>query len=587
MIKRADIADHLPGPEFSAAIPQRKNRRNRYKTILDTLPVGVLQISEDEEILFANSRFEEMLGYDPGKFPKTVKDLINPNTYFHTQHTWKDMWHTQRQFQVEIKFRNKNGLYMQTENIVKLILDEDNKPDFALIVSRLTDPEGKPFPDQHISLFDPLTSLPTRNYLDSFLDGAIERTRQSGKMLGILIFNINRFKIINESLGHDAGDALLKLFSKRLIHGIDERDTVVRLGGDEFVVILEKIDKASDIVAIATRLLKMVSEPSQLSGHDISIAVSIGGSIYPRDSTDANTLLKYAGVALTEARKRRSSVARFYNPDMIITPMQRLMHESELRRALDKNEFILYYQPRLSLATGKIVGLEALIRWKHPSEGIISAANFIPTAEEIGLIERITEFTLTAVTRQLLDWQSRKVPVVPVALNVSSKDLYTPDLTQSILHIVTEMGLPPTLYELEITESSLIEDMDKVKTNLMEIRDLGVTISIDDFGTGYSSLRYLSSLPIDLLKIDGSFISGLTESDGIQSIIESTIDLAHSLGMPVIAEGVATHEQLAFLCTKGCDQIQGYLCSPPLPPEKVEIFLAKHQPSDLVCSNFK
>lgn len=587
MIKRADIADHLPGPEFSAAIPQRKNRRNRHKTILDNLPVGVLQISEDEQILFANSRFEEMLGYDPGKFPKTVKDLINPNTYFHTQHTWKDMWHTQRQFQVEIKFRNKNGLYMQTENIVKLILDEDNKPDFALIVSRLTDPEGKPFPDQHISLFDPLTSLPTRNYLDSFLDGAIERTRQSGKMLGILIFNINRFKIINESLGHDAGDALLKLFSKRLIHGIDERDTVVRLGGDEFVVILEKIDKASDIVAIATRLLKMVSEPSQLSGHDISIAVSIGGSIYPRDSTDANTLLKYAGVALTEARKRRSSVTRFYNPDMIITPMQRLMHESELRRALDKNEFILYYQPRLSLATGKIVGLEALIRWKHPSEGIISAANFIPTAEEIGLIEKITEFTLTAVTRQLLDWQSRKVPVVPVALNVSSKDLYTPDLTQSILHIVTEMGLPPTLYELEITESSLIEDMDKVKTNLMEIRDLGVTISIDDFGTGYSSLRYLSSLPIDLLKIDGSFISGLTESDGIQSIIESTIDLAHSLGMPVIAEGVATHEQLAFLCTKGCDQIQGYLCSPPLPPEKVEIFLAKHQPSDLVCSNFK
>ena len=587
MIKRADIADHLPGPEFSAAIPQRKNRRNRHKTILDNLPVGVLQISEDEQILFANSRFEEMLGYDPGKFPKTVKDLINPNTYFHTQHTWKDMWHTQRQFQVEIKFRNKNGLYMQTENIVKLILDEDNKPDFALIVSRLTDPEGKPFPDQHISLFDPLTSLPTRNYLDSFLDGAIERTRQSGKMLGILIFNINRFKIINESLGHDAGDALLKLFSKRLIHGIDERDTVVRLGGDEFVVILEKIDKASDIVAIATRLLKMVSEPSQLSGHDISIAVSIGGSIYPRDSTDANTLLKYAGVALTEARKRRSSVARFYNPDMIVTPMQRLMHESELRRALDKNEFILYYQPRLSLATGKIVGLEALIRWKHPSEGIISAANFIPTAEEIGLIEKITEFTLTAVTRQLLDWQSRKVPVVPVALNVSSKDLYTPDLTQSILHIVTEMGLPPTLYELEITESSLIEDMDKVKTNLMEIRDLGVTISIDDFGTGYSSLRYLSSLPIDLLKIDGSFISGLTESDGIQSIIESTIDLAHSLGMPVIAEGVATHEQLAFLCTKGCDLIQGYLCSPPLPPEKVEIFLAKHQPSDLVCSNFK
>ena len=587
MIKRADTADQLCDPDFSASILTKKNHRNRYKAILDNLSVGVMQISEDERILFANACFEEMLGYKPGRFPKTIKDLINPNTYFHTQHTWKDMWHTQRQFQVEIKFRNKNGLYMETENTVKLILDKDNNPDFALIISRMTDPEGKPLPDQHISLFDPLTSLPTRNYLDSFLDGAIERTRQSGKMLGILIFNINRFKIINESLGHDAGDALLKVFSKRLIHGIDETDTVVRLGGDEFVVLLEKIEKAPDIIAIAARLLKMVCEPLQLSGHDISIGVSIGGSVYPRDSTDANTLLKYAGVALTEARKRRSSIVRFYNPDMIVTPMQRLMIESELRRALDKNEFILYYQPRLSLKTGEIVGLEALMRWDHPSEGILSAANFIPVAEEIGLIERITEFALISITRQLVDWNSRKTPLIPVALNVSSKDLYTSDLTQSILHIVTEMGLSPHLYELEITESSLMEDMDKVRTHLMEMRDLGVTISIDDFGTGYSSLRYLSTLPIDLLKIDSSFISGLTESKGIKSIIESTITLAHSLGMPVIAEGVATHEQLDFLIGHGCDQIQGYLCSPPLPPDKLETFLAKHRPDDLFSPELK
>lgn len=577
MINHADIADHLPDP---ASLP-KKNRRSRYRSILDHLPVGVMQLDEDEKILFANASFIKMLGYTRESFPTAIKGLINPNTYFYSQHTWKDMWHTQRQFQVEIKFRNRNGLYMQTDNIVKLILDEDNKPDFALIVSRLTDPEGKPLPDQHISLFDPLTSLPTRNYLDSFLEGAIERTRQTGKMLGILMFNINRFKIINESLGHDGGDALLKLFSKRLIHGIDENDTVVRLGGDEFVVILEKIDRAADIPSIATRLLKMLTEPLQLSGHDLSIAVSVGGSIYPRDSTDANTLLKYAGVALKEARRRHSSLVRFYNHDMMVTPMQRLKMESELRRALDRNEFMLYYQPRLSLGTGKIVGLEALIRWNRPEEGIISAANFIPMAEEIGLIEKITEFTLTAVTRQLLDWQIRKVPIIPVALNVSSKDLYTPDLTQSILHIVTEMGISPHFYELEITESSLIEDMDKVKTNLMEIRDLGVTISIDDFGTGYSSLRYLSALPIDLLKIDGSFISGMTESDGIKSIIESTIDLAHSLGMPVIAEGVATHEQLSYLMDKGCDQIQGYLCSPPLPPDKLEKFLAKYRSTDM------
>ena len=580
MTRKADTNDRLPDPD-SASVPAKTNGKNRYQTILDYLPVGVMQLSEDEEILFANTRIAEMLGYKPDEFPRTIKDLISPNTWFHSRHTWKDMWHTQRQFQVEIKFRNKNGLYMQTENIVKLILDEDKKPDFALILSRMTNPEGVPLPDQHISLFDPLTSLPTRNYLDSFFDGAIERTRQSGKMLGILIFNINRFKIINESLGHDAGDALLKLFSKRLIHGIDETDTVVRMGGDEFVVILENIDKTNDIFSISTRLLKTVSEPLQLSGHELSIAVSAGASVYPRDSSDANTLLKYASVALTEARKRRSSVVRFYNKDMNITPKQRLMTESELRRALEKKEFILYYQPRLSLSTGKVVSFEALIRWDHPTEGILSAANFIPLAEEIGLIESITEFALTAATHQLQEWKARHFPVLPVALNVSSRDLFTSELIQSLLHIVTEMGLPASLFELEITESSLIEDIDLVKAHLMEVRDLGITISIDDFGTGYSSLRYLSSLPIDMLKIDGSFISGLTESDGIKSIIESTIDLAHSLGMPVIAEGVATHEQLKFLVEKGCDQIQGYLCSPPLPPDKLEVFLAKYKPSDL------
>ena len=580
MINKADTAGHSSGPD-SAYLTAKMNRKNRYKGILEHLPVGVLQISEDEKILFANTRFAEMLGYTPEDFPTSIKDLINPNTWLYSRHTWKDMWHTQRQFQVDIKFRNKNGLYMQTENIIKLILDENNKPDFALIVSRLTDPEGIPLPETHISLFDPLTSLPTRNYLDSFLDGAIERTRRSGKMLGILIFNINRFKIINESLGDDAGDALLKQLSKRLIHGIDETDTVVRIGGDEFVVMLENVDKTSDIFSISTHLLKMVSEPMQLSGHELSIAVSAGASVYPRDSSDAHTLLKYATVALTDARKHRSSVVRFYNKSMNITPMQRLMTESELRRALEKNEFMLYYQPRLSLSTGQIVSFEALIRWNHPTKGILSAANFIPMAEEIGLIEKITEFVLNAVTRQLLDWKAGNFPLLPVALNVSSKDLFTPDLTQSLFQIVTEMDLPAYLFELEITESSLMEDIDRVKTHLTEVRDLGVTISIDDFGTGYSSLRYLSSLPIDLLKIDSSFISGLTESDGIKSIIESTIDLAHSLGMPVVAEGVATHEQLNFLIRKGCDQIQGYLCSPPLSPDKLEIFLAKHKPSDL------
>ena len=431
-------------------------------------------------------------------------------------------------------------------------------------------------PDRHLSLFDPLTSLPTRNYLDSFLDGALERTRQGGKMLAVLELNINRFKIINESLGHDAGDALLKLVSKRLIHAVHENDTVVRLGGDEFVVVLEKIRKPADVVSIAARLMKTVTEPLQLSGHDLSIAVSIGGSLYPRDASDAGTLLKHADIALAEARRKRSSVVRFFNPDMNVTPKERLITESELRRALDRNEFTLFYQPRLCLKTGEIASLEALIRWNHPGEGIITAARFIPLAEEIGLIEKIGEHVLEAIAHQLVKWKTENTVRLPVAFNVSTRELYTDGLTASLKKTIAETGLSPHLFELEITESSLIEDMDEVRANLCDIRQLGVTVSIDDFGTGYSSLRYLSTLPIDLLKIDSSFIAGLANSEGMKSIVESTIAMAHSLNMPVIAEGVSAKEQLDFLIAKGCDQIQGYLCSPPLPPEELEMFLQKH-----------
>ena len=573
------VSGHLP--EKNNAMPASFHIRPEtpYRALLDKLPVGLVQIGKDEKIRFVNSCFAGMLGYSPESFPGTVMELINPDTYFHSQHTWKDMWHTMRQFQVEIRFRHKKGYYILTENLVRLVLDENGLPDYAILISCPADPDGKPVPKRHLSLFDPLTSLPSRNYLDSFLDGAIERTRRNGKILVLLELNINRFKIINESLGHDAGDALLKLVSKRLIHAVHENDTVIRLGADEFVVILEKIGKTADAAAIAARLMKTVMEPLQLSGHDLSIAVSIGGSLYPHDASDGNTLLRHADIALAEARRKRSSVVRFFNPRMDITPKEKLTTESGLRRALERNEFILFYQPRLSLKTGEIAGLEALIRWNRPGEGLVTAASFIPLAEEIGLIEKIGERVLEVLTQQLVQWKKEDTIQLPVAFNVSTRELYTAGLMETLKRILSETGLSPRLFELEITESSLIDDMDEVRANLNGIRELGITIAIDDFGTGYSSLRYLSTLPIDMLKIDSSFIAGLTDSEGMKSIVASTIAMAHSLNMPVIAEGVSMQEQLDFLNAKGCDQIQGYFCSPPLPPEELEIFLQKHRAS--------
>lgn len=546
--------------------------------LLDELPVGVLQIGDDETIRFANARFAGMLGYTPTTFPASLRELIHPDTHFHSRHTWKDLWHTMREFKVPIRFRCQNGHYIATDNLVRLILDENGYPDFALLVSRPALTDGNPESIMHLSLSDPLTSLPTRNYLDRFLPDAIERSRENGKMLALLELNINRFRIVNESLGYDAGDALLRQIARRLVHAVHEGDTVIRAGADEFIVVLENIGTPADTAAIASRLMQTVTEPMTLAGHPFSVTVSIGASLYPRDASDSRTLLRYADIALAEARKKPTGNIRFFHPGMHVTPAVKLKLESELRRALEKNEFVLFYQPRVSLKTGEIAGMEALIRWRHPEKGLLSPDTFIPFAEEIGLIGKIGQIVRYNLTRQLAQWRDVPGMAWPVAFNVSTSELCGGHLPGSLKDMLRETGLRPGMLELEITESCLIENMHAVRTSLDTIRKMGITISIDDFGTGYSSLRYLSALPIDLLKIDASFISGLTESDGMQSIVKSTIGMAHSLNMAVIAEGVSTRQQLDILKAWECDQIQGYLCSPPLPPEKLETFLQNRRP---------
>ena len=548
------------------------------RALLDAVPAGILQIGPDESIRFANARFAAMLGYTPDDFPASLCELIHPDTHFHSRHTWKDLWHTMREFEVPIRFRCKNGHYIATDNLVRLMLDENGQPDFALLVSRPALADNQPVSRLHLSLSDPLTSLPTRNYLDYFLPDALARSHKNGKMLALLELNINRFRIVNESLGYDAGDALLREIARRLVHAVHENDSVIRAGGDEFIVVLENIGTPADTAAIASRLMQTVTEPMTLAGHSYSVTVSIGASLYPRDAAESRTLLRYADIALAEARKKPTGNIRFFHPGMHVEPSVKLKLESELRRALEKNEFVLFYQPRLSLKTGEVTSLEALIRWRHPEKGLLSPDTFIPFAEEIGLIGKIGHIVRHNLTRQLMQWRDRPGMPLPVAFNVSTCELCTGHLAASLKDILRETGLPPGMLEVEITESRLIENMHAVRANLASIRKLGIAISIDDFGTGYSSLRYLSSLPIDLLKIDGTFIDGLIESDAMQSIVKSTIGMAHSLNMAVIAEGVSTPDQLDILKSWECDQIQGYLCSPPLPSGELETFLRNRRP---------
>ena len=301
----------------------------------------------------------------------------------------------------------------------------------------------------------------------------------------------------------------------------------------------------------------------------------MGCSLYPKDASDIDTLLKFADIAKTDAKKAGSNMIHFFSPNMNIMVLDQLLAESRLLRAMDKHEFMMFYQPRLSLKTGRIAGMEALLRWNHPKKGIVSAGKFIRLAEKIGLIQRIGEFVLASVTRQLKAWINQGKTPVPVAINVSSMELHGPKLKESLQYLLQETGLVPQFFEIEITESNLIEDLDRVRQTLTDIRKMGITISIDDFGTGYSSLGYLSSLPADYLKIDSLFIADIVNNRNMASIVETTITLAHSLGMQVIAEGVETAEQLQFLRTKGCDQIQGYYCSRPLSPSGLETFMQR------------
>ena len=556
-----------------------------YRNILEEIQTGVMQVAEDTRILYANRAIKKLLGYNEESFPVSFDDLLHPKSRktSQTDRSWHELWYTTSHFHIELPLRCDDGSYILTNNEITLKLDDNRKPAYALIATMASDKEfsGE---RRNLFLYDQLTSLPSRNYADLLLNDAIDRSSRTRQDFAVLLLNINRFKQVNESLGHEIGDELLKSVAIRLATALRREDIVVRMGNDEFIVILQNVKSNDNIDMVAHNLLYAISRPMKLAGHDITISASIGCSVYPRDSKEVDSLLKYADIAMIEAKRTGMNAFRFFNRNMSIMVLDQLLNETSLMRAMEKKEFLAYYQPRLSLKTGKIVGLEALIRWNHPHKGLIPASDFILQAERIGLIRRIGEFMLKTVANQLVEWRKDRKPPIPVAINVSSAELYDNDVKNALEDILDKTGLSPGLFELEITETGLIENLHKVHAILTEIRQMGITVSIDDFGTGYSSLGYLSALPADYLKIDSSFIADITVNKNTASIVETTINLAHSLHMHVIAEGVSTQEQLEFLVNRGCDQIQGYLCSRPLSPDELDIFLDKFKPSRLGLS---
>jgi len=436
--------------------------------------------------------------------------------------------------------------------------------------------------------YDSLTRLPNRALFRDRLDQAMAHALRHEGLMAVMFLDLDRFKTINDTLGHASGDVLLREVAQRLQRCVREEDTVARLGGDEFTVILTQITRPEDAALVANKIVEVLAPPIQLSGQETFVTPSIGVTIYPSDSSDADDLLKYADTAMYLTKKGGGNGYRFFSTEMNTLTAGRLEMENGLRHALERDEFVVYYQPKFALASETIIGAEALLRWKHPDWGIVSPAEFIPVLEETGLIEPVGEWVLKTVCTQIRAWQDAAMPALRIAVNLSGRQLQRNNLSTTLAAIIEETGLDPRLLELEVTESMLMHDPTYAVNMLKQMRDKGVMhIAVDDFGTGYSSLSYLKRFPIDALKVDKSFVDGLPHDADDAAIARAVIALAHSLKLEVIAEGVENDEQLEFLRDNGCDVIQGYIVGQPVPADVfARLVLERQQMAGHLLENY-
>jgi diguanylate cyclase (GGDEF)-like protein len=420
------------------------------------------------------------------------------------------------------------------------------------------------------AMHDSLTGLANRVLLRQRLAQSIENARRKRGMVAVVFLDIDHFKVINDSLGHSMGDALLKTVADRLSWSVRETDTVSRLGGDEFVVVLTDQTDLQHVLRVTQKLADAISQDVAIKSHQVTVTTSVGVSVFPQDGEDGETLMKHADAAMYRAKSEGRNNIQFYTREMHDHATQRLALEAGLRRALERGEFFLNYQPQVDLKTGRIVGVEALVRWRHPELGIVSPADFIPLAEEIGLIVPLGEWVLRTACAQSKRWNQAGLPRLTMSVNFSMRQFSRNDLPLILAAVLRDTALQPDLLRIELTESSMSFDVERAIVTMTQLKELGVELSIDDFGTGYSSLSYLKRFPIDELKIDQSFVRDIAFDADDAAIVASIIALARNLKLRVVAEGVETGDQLDYLKLRGCDEMQGYLFARPMAAEEVE-----------------
>ena len=463
----------------------------------------------------------------------------------------------------------RDGFQCGIERKVTPIQDQDGSVTGAVVAFHdVSAAQAKSLEMSHLAHHDSLTDLPNRVLFNDRLTQAIALAKRQSKRLAVMFVDLDHFKKINDSLGHDVGDKLLQSVAGRLIACVRRSDTVSRLGGDEFVVLLAQVEHAEDAAHSARKILRALAAPHIIDNKSLDINVSIGVSTYPDDGEDAEGLINRADNAMYEAKEHGRNNCRFFRHEMHARLAERQSLEADLRCALGRNEFLLHYQPKLNLQTGEITGVEALIRWLHPQRGMIYPAQFVSIAEECGLIVPIGQWVLLEACKQAQAWRDSGLGVVPLSVNVSAAEFGAKDFLSGVRAVLIATGVEPRHLELELTESVLMRDAEAAVVNLLKLKAMGVQLAIDDFGTGYSSFTYLRRFPSDALKLHQSFVQQITADPADAAIVSAMINLGRSLNQRVIAEGVETEEQVKFLQLHGCGEGQGYYFSPPVVAEQ-------------------
>ncbi len=584
-VEFASLFDSLQ--DMAHTIRSREEQLRLWASVLEQSREAVFVTDAENRILLVNRAFVAVTGYTleeaRGQTPRFLQSGRHDQAFY--ANLWRSLKETGH-WQGEIWDRAKDGRIHPQWAAISAVADAAGTvSNYIAIYSDLTEHKAAQDRIQFLAQHDPLTGLPNRMLLQDRLTVAIAAAAREGHEVGVLFIDLDRFKTINDSLGHSVGDELIKGVTKRLQDAVRESDTVSRLGGDEFIVVLHRIRRSEDAAHVADAVLAQLTAPFNIAGKELRVTASIGISVFPADGEDEEGLIKNADTAMFHAKERGRNNYQFFRPEMNARAGERLALENSLRGAVQRKEFVLFYQPQVEIRSGRLVGAEALIRWRRGDSGFVSPADFIPLAEETGTILEIGDWVLAEACRQQVQWDQQwpamGLKPVPVAVNLSSLQFRQKHFKENLLDIVGDYPLPAGRIELELTESIVMEEPEQVGAVLAELKQAGLRLSIDDFGTGYSSLSYLKRFPLDKLKIDASFVRDIVNDSADLAIVHAVVSLGHSLGLKVVAEGVEHEAELLILNAMGCDIAQGYHFCRPVPAEEFQAWVAAYVPVPL------